>query len=327
MHFDQNVCYTGMSGSILSYANNLACMSESAVGLQLPSNGTRVSDSDHLRLLGDRVRQARARRGMSRKVLAGDSGVSERYLAQLETGQGNISILLLRRIALALDLPLEVLVLEGPEPPIDLVHTMELLRRLPAEELRRARRLLLEQFGGVDCASRRGRIALIGLRGAGKSTLGTMLAEMLQVPFIELDRLIEEQGRVPLSVIFELRGQSGFRRLEREGLEYVLERFPRFVLATGGSTVSESATYQRLLSSCVTVWLRASAEEHMSRVISQGDTRPMAQNPEALADLERILAAREPLYRKADEIVDTSGYTVQESFDLLTSKLRAACAK
>jgi XRE family aerobic/anaerobic benzoate catabolism transcriptional regulator len=312
-----------MSGHI--YGDGMALpMSRVAAGPQSSSNGVRVSESDHLRLLGDRVRQARARRGMSRKVLAADSGVSERYLAQLEKGQGNISILLLRRIGQALDLPLEVLVLEGPEPPIDLVHALELLRRLPTEELRRARCVLLEQFGGIDCASRHGRIALIGLRGAGKSTLGAMLAERLQVPFIELDRLIEEQAGVSLSVIFDLRGQSGFRRLERQCLEQVLERYPRFVLATSGSLVSEPATYERLLASCATVWLRASAPEHMARVLSQGDTRPMAGYPEALGDLERIMAARETLYRRADEIVDTSRSSVQESFELLTTKLRAA---
>ncbi len=139
-------------------------------------------DTSFLKLLGDRVREARARRGMTRKILARDSGVSERYLAQLETGQGNISILLLRDIAQALDVPVEALVYDGPEPPIDLVHTTEFLRRLPTEELAEARSLLVEHFGGVDLAARRGRVALIGLRGAGKSTLGAMLAERLEVP-------------------------------------------------------------------------------------------------------------------------------------------------
>jgi len=293
---------------------------------EAPSSGTPISDADHLKLLGERVRQARARRGMSRKILARDSGVSERYLAQLETGQGNISILLLRRIAQALDLPLDALVLEGPEPPVDLVHSFELLRRLPSEDLRQARRLLLEHFGQANTAERHGRVALVGLRGAGKSTLGAMLGERLQMPFIELDRLIEEQSGVSLNVIFDLWGQSGFRRVERQCLEQVLERYPRFVLATGGSLVSESATFERLLSTCSTVWLRTSPEEHMSRVIAQGDMRPMRDNREAMADLERILLAREPLYSKADEIVDTSGQTVDQSFELLIRKLQEASA-
>ena len=165
------------------------------------------------------MRETRARRGMTRKMLARDSGVSERYLAQLETGQGNISILLLRQIASALDIPLEALVLQGPEPPVDLVHTTEFLRRLPAAELADARRLLVQHFGGVDLEARRGRIALIGLRGAGKSTLGAMLADRLEVPFLELDRLIEQESGVSLSAIFDLYGQSGFRRLERRCLD------------------------------------------------------------------------------------------------------------
>src|SRR5689334_3875295 len=159
----------------------------------------RASEAAYLKRLGERVRETRARRGMTRKILARDSGVSERYLAQLETGQGNISILLLRQIATALDIPLETLVLAGPEPPVDLVHTTEFLRRLPATELAEARRMLVQRFGGVDLSARRGRIALIGLRGAGKSTLGAVLADRLEVPFLELDRLIEQESGVGLS--------------------------------------------------------------------------------------------------------------------------------
>src|SRR5580704_18499114 len=145
-----------------------------------------AGEAAYLRVLGERIREARARRGMTRKILARDSGVSERYLAQLETGQGNISILLLRQIANALDIPVEALVLQGPEPPVDLVHTTEFLRRLPASELAEARRVLVAHFGGVDLEARRGRVALIGLRGAGKSTLGALLAENLEIPFLEL---------------------------------------------------------------------------------------------------------------------------------------------
>jgi len=275
------------------------------------------SESDYLRLLGERVRETRARRGMTRKILARDSGVSERYLAQLETGQGNVSILLLRQIAQALDTPLQALVLDGPEPPVDLVHTTEFLRRLPATELVKARRVLVEHFGGVDLEARRGRIALVGLRGAGKSTLGAMLADRLEAPFLELDRLIEQEGGVSLSVIFDLYGQSGFRRLERRVLDQVIERYPRFVLATGGSLVSEPATFERLLTMCFTVWLRATPEEHMQRVIAQGDMRPMADNRESMSDLRRILDVREPLYRKADATIDTSGGSVEQSVEML----------
>ncbi len=276
-----------------------------------------AADSEYLRLLGERVRETRARRGMTRRLLARDSGVSERYLAQLETGQGNISILLLRQIASALDIPLAALVLEGPEPPVDLVHTTEFLRRLPAAELAEARRLLVQHFGGVDLAARRGRIALVGLRGAGKSTLGAILADHLEVPFLELDRLIEQESGVTLSAIFDLYGQSGFRRLERRCLDQVIERYPRFVLATGGSLVSEPATFERLLTTCFTVWLRATPEEHMERVIAQGDMRPMADNRESMSDLKRILQVREPLYRKADVTIDTSASSVEASLEML----------
>ncbi len=275
------------------------------------------SESEYLRLLGERVRQMRARRGMTRKILARDSGVSERYLAQLESGQGNISILLLRQIAQALDTPLQALVLDGPEPPVDLVHTTEFLRRLPATELVDARRLLVEHFGGVDLDARHGRIALVGLRGAGKSTLGAMLADRLEAPFLELDRLIEQESGVSLSVIFDLYGQSGFRRLERRVLDQVIERYPRFVLATGGSLVSEPATFERLLTMCFTVWLRATPEEHMQRVIAQGDMRPMADNRESMSDLRRILDVREPLYRKADATIDTGNCSPGETLDML----------
>jgi len=279
------------------------------------------AESDYLKLLGERVRETRARRGMTRKILARDSGVSERYLAQLETGQGNVSILLLRQIAQALDTPLQALVLYGPEPPVDLVHTTEFLRRLPATELVEARRVLVEHFGGVDLEARRGRIALIGLRGAGKSTLGAMLANRIEAPFLELDRLIEQESGVSLSVIFDLYGQSGFRRLERRVLDQVIERYPRFVLATGGSLVSEPATFERLLTMCFTVWLRATPEEHMQRVIAQGDMRPMADNRESMSDLRRILDVREPLYRKADATINTSCSSVEESLEALTHEL------
>lgn len=286
-----------------------------------------ATEPGFLKLVGDRVREARARRGMTRKILARDSGVSERYLAQLETGQGNISILLLRDIAHALDVPIEALVYDGPEPPIDLVHTTEFLRRLGVDELAQARHLLVEHFGGVDLAARRGRVALIGLRGAGKSTLGANLAKRLDVPFLELDRLIEQESGVSLSAIFDLYGQSGFRRFERRCLDEVIERHPRFVLATGGSLVSEPATFERLLTMCYTVWLRATPEDHMQRVIAQGDMRPMADNRESMSDLERILAVREPLYRKADLAVDTSQHALMRATELILESLRIPVTK
>jgi XRE family aerobic/anaerobic benzoate catabolism transcriptional regulator len=281
----------------------------------------------YLQRLGIRIRDARARRGMTRRILSRDSGVSERYLAQLETGHGNISVLLLRQVAKALDLPIDSFLHDGPERSDELVHTSELLRQLSPEKLRSAREVLLRQFSGVDPASRRQRIAIIGLRGAGKSTLGSLLAVHLNLPFIELDRVIEQYSGLGLSVIFDLYGQSGFRRLERACLEEVFERHPSFVLATGGSLVSEAATFERLLTNCFTIWLRATPEEHMQRVIAQGDTRPMSENREAMAELQSILAGREPLYRRADAVVDTSMKTVPEALELLVSATPSGAAQ
>ena len=283
---------------------------------------TKTVAPDPLQSLGDRVRQSRARRGMTRKQLARDSGVSERYLAQIESGHGNISVLVLRQLAKALNVSVDVLLFEDPEPPVELVHTAEFLRRLSPEDLKLAHQLLLDQFGGVDLAARHRRIALIGLRGAGKSTLGAVLAERLELPFLELDRLIEREGGLTLDLIFDFRGQSGFRQLERQCLGDVIQRHSRFVMATGGSLVSEPGTFERLLSSCFTVWVRASPEEHMQRVIAQGDMRPMANNRDAMSDLKRILAEREALYSKADIQVDTAGRSVEESLEILIQALR-----
>jgi XRE family aerobic/anaerobic benzoate catabolism transcriptional regulator len=278
--------------------------------------------SDPLKSLGERVRQARARRGMTRKQLAHDSGVSERYLAQIEAGHGNISVLVLRELGKALNMSADVLLYQGSEPPVEFVHTVEFLRRLSVDELKHARQMLLHQFGGVDPAARHRRIAFIGLRGAGKSTLGAALAERLEMPFLELDRLIEQESGLTLNLIFDFRGQAGFRELERQCLENVLRRHPCFILATGGSLVSEPGTFERLLSSCFTVWVRTSPEEHMRRVIDQGDMRPMSNNRDAMSDLKRILAEREVLYSKADIQIDTAGRTFEQSLDILIQTLR-----
>ena len=274
-------------------------------------------DAAFLAALGDRVRELRARRGMTRKILAKDSGVSERYLAQLEAGQGNASLGILRRIARALDVPLEALVADAPESPAELAQATELLRRLGPERLGEARALLQKTFGDADAAARWHRIALIGLRGAGKTTLGGALAERLGVPFIELDREIERESGVSLATIFDFYGQAGFRRMERRCLDRVIEEHPRFVLATGGSIVSEPSTFERLLAACYTIWLKAAPAEHMERVVAQGDMRPMAGNRESMADLQRILAGREPLYRRADAEADTSGKTPAEALEAL----------
>ncbi len=259
---------------------------------------------------------------MTRKQLAHHSGVSERYLAQIEAGHGNISVLVLRQLGKALNMSADVLLYEGSEPPVEFVHAVEFLRRLSVDELQHARQMLLHQFGGVDPAARHRRIALIGLRGAGKSTLGAALAERLEMPLLELDRLIEQESGLTLNLIFDFRGQAGFRELERQCLENVLRRHPCFILATGGSLVSEPGTFERLLSSCFTVWVRTSPEEHMRRVIDQGDMRPMSNNRDAMSDLKRILAEREVLYSKADIQIDTAGRTFEQSLDILIQTLR-----
>jgi len=282
-------------------------------------HSTAHDDGAFLSALGDRVRELRARRGMTRKILAKDSGVSERYLAQLETGQGNASLAILRRIARALDVPLQALIADAPDDPAELTQAVELLRRLGPEQLGEAHALLLKSFGAVDAEARARRIALTGLRGAGKTTLGSALAERLGVPFIELDREIERESGVSLATIFDFYGQAGFRRMERRCLDRIIEERPRFVLATGGSIVSEPATYERLLAACYTIWLKAAPAEHMERVVAQGDMRPMAGNRESMADLQRILTGREPLYRRADAEVDTSGKPASEALELLVA--------
>jgi XRE family aerobic/anaerobic benzoate catabolism transcriptional regulator len=250
---------------------------------------------------------------MSRKILARDSGVSERYLAQLESGQGNISIVLLRQLVRALDTPIESLVFDGVEPPVEFVHSVELLRRLPPTESERAYRLLIDAFGGAERDSRRRRIALVGLRGAGKSTLGGIIATRLGIPFVELDKEIERESGMPLTTLFDLYGQPAFRRLERRCLDRLIDDHKAIVIATGGSLVSEPATFERLLASCYTIWIKASPATHMERVVAQGDMRPMANNREAMADLQQILKVRDGLYRRADAQIDTTNAVIEDS--------------
>jgi XRE family aerobic/anaerobic benzoate catabolism transcriptional regulator len=276
-----------------------------------PAHG-RDSDA-YLRRLGERVRMLRNQRGMSRKVLAQHARVSERYLAQLETGKGNCSIVLLRRIARAIGLPVIQLVHEGDDPPLDLVLLSQFLERLPPKALADARELLLRQFSEPSEDLRNRRIALIGLRGGGKSTLGRLLAARVEVPFIELDREVERRSGASLSEIFDMFGQETFRRAEREALEDVLRQHHHFVMATSGSIVTEPGTLELLLSSCFTVWVRAEPQDHMKRVMAQGDMRPMAHSARAMEDLIAILKSREPLYAKAEAELVTSGKTPEQN--------------
>ncbi|MDD5249496.1 MAG: helix-turn-helix transcriptional regulator [Rhodocyclaceae bacterium] len=274
-------------------------------------HGLSADDSEYLRLLGERIRELRARRGMTRRILATDSGVSERFLAQLETGQGNISIVRLRQVAQAMGLPVDDLIRVGPEQPPDLTLLAQYLSRLSPMKLARARELLQTEF---ETKGKRDRIALIGLRGAGKSTLGALLAQHRKVPFIELAQAVETEAGITLSEIFSLYGQAAYRRYERRTLQLAIDSRDAFILAPGGSIVSEPATFDVLLTSCYTIWLKASPEEHMARVVAQGDRRPMDDNREAMKDLTRILAGREAMYAKADASIDTSGRTIEQSF-------------
>jgi XRE family transcriptional regulator, aerobic/anaerobic benzoate catabolism transcriptional regulator len=270
----------------------------------------------YLRRVGERVRLGRARRGMSRKILSQASGVSERYLADLERGAGNASLLVLRQIADALGLEVTELIGDQPERPIDLTLAVHQLERLSPAELADARQLLAQRFGKPS-ASAQGRIALIGLRGAGKTTLGQLAAQALSVPFVELDREVERASGMELSEIFATHGQVVYRRLERQCLETIIERFDRVVIAAGGSLVTEASTYDLLLSECFVVWLRAKPDEHMGRVLAQGDLRPMAEGPQAMDDLKIILESRTALYAKADVEVNTSDKNEAQAFAAL----------
>jgi XRE family aerobic/anaerobic benzoate catabolism transcriptional regulator len=234
-------------------------------------------ESLYLSQLGERVRAWRAGQRMTRKSLAAASEVSERYLAQLEAGEGNVSILLLRRIAHAMEVPVEILVREHEAEP------------------------------------RRGRIALVGLRGAGKSTLGAKLALGLDVPFVELDREVEREAGTGLGEVFSMYGQDAFRRFERKALARVLKQHPRAVIAAGGSLVNDPETWRMLLENCTCVWLKASPEEHMKRVMEQGDLRPFKGRSAALDEIRRLLAERDALYSRADAVVDTSGKPLKQS--------------
>jgi XRE family aerobic/anaerobic benzoate catabolism transcriptional regulator len=241
-------------------------------------------EAAYLTQLGERVRAWRRQHGVTRKQLSAGCGVSERYLAQLEAGQGNISVLLLRKVARAMDVPVEHLVRE------------EQARAKP--------------------------IALLGLRGAGKSTLGAKLAQSLDMPFIELDREVEKEAGANLGEVFAMYGQDAYRRFERRALERVLDEHERAVIATGGSLVTDRSTFELLLQRCRCIWLSAAPDEHMQRVIAQGDMRPFKGRSAALDEIRTLLADRDRLYSRAHATVDTSGKTVRQSL----AELRKAIA-
>jgi len=258
---------------------------------------------------------------MTRKQVSQESDVSERHLAQLESGEGNISVLLLQRIAESLNRPIADFFATQTEEHPEKKLIQRFLERLPEDRLKDVVSRLVRDFGHEE-GMRRMRVALIGMRGAGKSTLGAKLAAETNQRFVELDSEIERETGMPLGEIFSLYGQAGFRAIEKRTLERVLKENERAVISVGGGVVSERETFDYLLSNCYTVWIKAQPEEHMSRVMAQGDFRPMAANDQAMEDLRRILEAREPLYRKADLCLDTSGTSVNESFARLKTLLQ-----
>ncbi|QNK74769.1 helix-turn-helix transcriptional regulator [Variovorax sp. PAMC28562] len=270
--------------------------------------------------LGDRVRNLRAQRGLTRKAVAKTAGVSERHLANLEYGTGNASILVLQQVATALHCPLAELVGDFTTSSPEWLLIRELLEHRDEADLRRVRVAIGELLGtaGVDAARHR-RIALVGLRGAGKSTLGQMLADELELPFVELSREVEKLAGCSVREIHDLYGTNAYRRYERRALEEAIQIYGEVVIATPGGIVSDPATFNELLAHCTTVWLQAAPEEHMGRVVAQGDTRPMAASKEAMQDLKRILDGRAAFYSKADLTIDTHGQTLQQSFDALRS--------
>jgi XRE family aerobic/anaerobic benzoate catabolism transcriptional regulator len=281
--------------------------------------------------LGARIRAWRARRGMTRKQLAADSGLSERFLADVESGKGNVSINSLEAAARALNITILDLLQDAPRPV--LARAQSLLGRLDDTQLEQAYTLLAASFGLADAQGREQRVALVGLRGAGKSTLGAQLAAERGVPFVELDREIEREAGTSMNEILLLHGQAGYRRYERRALLRIAEEHAQgVVMTTGGSIVSERETFELLQSHFYCVWVKASPEEHMSRVVAQGDMRPFNTGgsddghamAEALDDIRRILASREALYARADAVVDTSARSVKQSLKDLQRAVPAA---
>lgn len=286
---------------------------------------SRAADDDDAKnpllvALGERLRNLRARRGLTRKALAAAAGVSERHLANLEYGVGNASVLVLQQVATALHAPIAELLGDITTSSAEWLLIRELLADRSEAELRHAR-VLISGMAGASALdpARRTRFALVGLRGAGKSSLGQMLAASLDVAFVELGREIEKLAGCSIREIYDLYGTNAYRRYERRALDATVLAWPEVVIATPGGIVSEPATFNQLLAHCTTIWLQASPEEHMSRVAAQGDLRPMAASSEAMDDLKRILAGRAGFYSKSDLTLVTGGQTLEASFRSLST--------
>ena len=307
-----------MSSTILHEAGGPEAGPASGGGAELPPK------NPFLVALGERTRALRARRGMTRKAVAVAAGVSERHLANLEYGEGNASILVLLQVAGALQCALAELIGDVTTLSPEWLLIRDLLGQQDEAALRRVRVGLAAMLGGghgaVSQAS--ARVALIGLRGAGKSTLGQMLAADLGFPFVELSREIEKLAGCSVAEIQALYGANAYRRYERRALEEAIQIYPEAVIATPGGLVSDPTNFNALLAHCSTVWLQAAPEDHMNRVVAQGDTRPMAASREAMEDLKGILAGRAAFYSKAQLQIDTSAQPLDATFLLLRDKVR-----
>jgi XRE family aerobic/anaerobic benzoate catabolism transcriptional regulator len=311
-----------MSSTILQDPGNPQAEAE------MPADGEEAKNP-FLVALGERTRALRSRRGMTRKALAVAADVSERHLANLEYGVGNASILVLLDVARALQCSLAELLGDVSTSTPEWLMLRELLEGRDEETLHRVRVTVGELLGTGGANASHGRkrspqVALIGLRGAGKSTLGAMLAEDLGFPFVELSREIEKFAGCSISEIQALYGQNAYRRYERRALEESIQIYPEAVIATPGGIVSDPANFNLLLQHCTTVWLQAEPEDHMKRVLAQGDTRPMAASREAMEDLKSILAGRAAFYSKAEFQIDTSRQALEPTFVALRALVREA---
>jgi XRE family aerobic/anaerobic benzoate catabolism transcriptional regulator len=311
-----------MSSTILQ-DSGIALVSDAAAAPQAEAAQAATDKNPFLVALGERVRGLRARRGMTRKALSQAAEVSERHLANLEYGEGNASILVLLQVAGALQCPLAELIGDVSTSSPEWLMIREMLAGRGEADLRRARLAIGELMGtGGSTQVASPCIALIGLRGAGKSTLGQMLADDLGFPFVELSREIEKFAGCSVAEIQALYGQNAYRRYERRALEEAIQIYPEAVIATPGGLVSDPATFNQLLSHCTTVWLQADPEDHMKRVIAQGDMRPMAASKEAMEDLRSILVGRAAFYSKAQLRIDTSAQALSDTFARLREMVR-----
>lgn len=291
---------------------------ESNNKLSPPQKSRCFANNEFLQLVGSRVKKIRKEKKFTRKVLSEHSGVSERYLALLESGQGNVSIALLRQVAQSLDVEPEILISSSAPVTSESRLLLGLLAGLTSTDRLRFKDQLLKELRNSP-SSRSYRIALIGLKGAGKTTVGRRLSSILSIPFVEIDREIEKLVDAPLSEIFVTYGQEGYRNLEKTCLENVLGNGTNCIISTGGSIVQEQSAYELLLSTCYTIWLKASPKEHMDRVVAQGDLRPIAGNNRAMDQLKSILLKRQSSYEKADLTIGTDG----KDPNLITSHILA----